>query len=92
MKINISLSLWNDRGSAAGLIGEFGSFDLVTLRNNSNASTACLQTAEKLKKFARAFEILATLPEPYKEKTQRRALLLASKEAKNVVDNSAVSG
>lgn len=71
----IALSLWNDEGSVAQIEDDdMNTVDVYLSESSADPVATCQKAANKLRRLADAFDRLATMDNPYKESTQRRAM------------------
>jgi len=71
-KARIRLARWNFNGAVAGIEGDgMNDIDLVIHKSKQNPNSICKEAANILRRLADDFERLATMDEPFKEKTQR---------------------
>jgi hypothetical protein len=62
------------KGSVAGLTSESGHIDLLVFKSKKDPAEVCALAATKLRELADAFDRLATMPDPFQEKTQKKAM------------------
>lgn len=82
-RLSITMGKLNSRGIYAAIENSERD-DLTVYENNfrSNAKRACRESAKRLRLLADAFDILATMDDPFKIKTQNAAMAAARRAAK----------
>lgn len=79
-KAKIRLAMWNSRGAVASISdGDMDDVDIVLQKVNRDPTKICTEAANRLRKLADDFDRLATMDDPFKEKTQREAAKVASR-------------
>jgi hypothetical protein len=81
-KLFVTLGKLNSNGIYAAI--DSGENDLTVYEHFSRRSVerACRESAKRLRLLADAFDILATMDEPFKTKTQNAAIAAARKASK----------
>lgn len=75
MALEISLSIYNARGSIAELVDEkYGKSVTLSLSKTTDAALVCHAAAAHLRFMAHKFELLADEAEPFKKTTQHRVM------------------
>ena len=77
-KARIRLAMWNSNGAVAGIEDDDMNVDIVLHKSRQEPKAICKEAAKQLRRLADDFERLATMDEPFKEKTQRAAEKVAS--------------
>ena len=62
------------KGSVAGLTSDSGHIDICVFKSKKDPAEVCALAATKLRELADAFDRLATMPDPFQEKTQKKAM------------------
>ena len=62
------------KGRVASIHIDGTSVDILSIKSNKDPAEVCAQAAANLRKLADAFDRLATMPEPFQEKTHKKAM------------------
>ena len=73
-KPTIYLARVNEKGSVAAIQCEDQTIDLVSFKGKKDPAEVCALAATKLRELADAFDRLAAMPDPFNEKTQKKAM------------------
>lgn len=75
--LKIGLAMYNSNGATAFLEDDEGkTINVLTHSERRNPKQICRLSAKKLRSLADAFDRLAEMDEPFKEKTHKRAMRL----------------
>lgn len=73
-KPTIYLAQVASKGSVARIEEGAGFVELVSFKSKKDPAEVCALAATKLRELADAFDRLATMPDPFQEKTQKKAM------------------
>ena len=73
-KPTIYLARVNDKGSVAAIQCEEQAIDLISFKSKKDPAEVCALAATKLRELADAFDRLAVMPDPFQEKSQKKAM------------------